>query len=80
MQSSLFEPGRPVLVVGHVQATVGVGTVLIWDFVVAYVRAGGVYMSAVPAREERWESLKPRFFGFFGTAVFGGPQRKIGRL
>ena len=26
----------------HVQATVGVGTVLIWDFGVAYTRGGGV--------------------------------------
>ena len=48
MQSSLFERGCPVLVVVCVarklrlcQATVGVGTVLIWDFGVAYTRGGG---------------------------------------
>ena len=33
---------------GLVQATVGVGTVLIWDFCVAYTRGGGVPLSACP--------------------------------
>ena len=50
MQSSLFERGCPVLVsrasYARVQATVGVGTVLIWDFGVAYTRGGGVQTSA----------------------------------
>ena len=48
MQSSLFEPGRPVLVVAcvaRVQATLGVGTVLIWDFGVAYTKGGGYVYS-----------------------------------
>ena len=50
MQSSLFEPGCPALVVvcvackpALVQATVGVGTVLIWDLGVAYTRGGGYF-------------------------------------
>ena len=50
MQSSLFEPGHPVSVViyvsrasyARVQATVGVGTVLIRYFGIAYTRGGGV--------------------------------------
>ena len=33
----------------HVQATVGVGTVLIWYFGVAYTRGGGVHTSQQPA-------------------------------
>ena len=50
MQSSLFERWCPVLVVvcvganyARVQATVGVGTVLIWDFGVAYTGGGGTF-------------------------------------
>ena len=40
MQSSLLNPG----IYGLVQATVGVGTLLIWDFCVAYtVGEGGGY-------------------------------------
>ena len=85
MQSSLFEPGLPVSVViyvsrasyARVQATVGVGTVLIRDFCVAYTRGGGyLYPSSrqppprvsISMKQEEGGSGAGR--GFVATATY----------
>ena len=44
-------------VYGLVQATVGIGTVLIWDFCVAYTKGGGVHQNVSPGVPSAQKSI-----------------------
>ena len=57
-------------VYGLVQATVGVGTVLIWDFCVAYTRGGGYFLRAVVPSEGMWEGCRIVMFVFVSLLFF----------
>ena len=64
-------------VYGLVQATVGVGTVLIWDFGVAYRRGGGGKVTSLGQR--RWEAAGNHMgMGEGGTAKLLGVTRGMG--